>query len=86
VDSKDLAMTKQELINWGLRHGYAHDKYGHMQKTEGESQTRLKLQEISVRFEIRYKIGGSNEWMKRKGGYYSKLTVNDKDQLCGLGR
>jgi hypothetical protein len=85
-------MTKDEVIQWAVRHGFTSDKYGHMQKTRANGDRfRLKLQDKSWRYEKRISFGQLNideykhpdEWMRLTSGYYSHTTMDGKDKIKG---
>lgn len=74
-------MTRQELEQWTVRHGYVKDRYGHYQRqTENRSVRRIKLSRVSVRLEVKSGHG----WVRLRSGYYKNISLNDNDQLCGL--
>jgi hypothetical protein len=80
-------MTKDDLIKWLLSKGYHVDKFGHYQKTKDNGvKYRYKIQNISVRYESQAKIGDKNEWLRIASNYLKNLSINDKDQICGLKR
>jgi hypothetical protein len=84
-------MTKQELIEWALRHGYTKDKYGHLQKTRDNVTHRLKLQATSARIERQLVFEHNmfrdrrTEWYRIRSGYYKNLSINpENDKLVGM--
>jgi len=80
-------MTKQEFINWAKDRGYTQDKFGHLQKTLGSDYIRLKLSSTAVRYERQIIFSdGKHEWVRIYSGYFSKLSINSKNQLVGLKR
>jgi hypothetical protein len=84
-------LTKTELTQWLLTKNYKPDKFGHYQKTleiNGQSKTyRYKIQDISTRYEVKIKYSdGHSDWLRLASGYYKDLSINDKQQICGLKR
>lgn len=83
-------MNVTELTQWLESKGYNRDIYGHYQKEDSNGKVyRFKLQDNSVRHEVKITIPGSeyskpkNEWLRIRSGYYKNLSlVNDK--LHGL--
>ena len=78
-------MTREELYRWAERHGFAKDRYGYYVKGEGEGAVRLVIR-AALRWETRHNICGKNEWIRIRSAYVKSLSLNDKDQLCGLKR
>jgi len=81
-------MTREQIIEWGKRHGWALDKFGHLRKTFGNGeQFRLKLQDNSLRRERRIHFPASkysparSEWMRVSGGYYKDASLTAEDKL-----
>jgi len=70
---------KEILFDWLLRNGWNWERYGHFRK----GNYRMKLQVNSVREEYRNALG---EWRRTRSGNYSKLTVDENDQLVGLSK
>jgi len=88
-------VTKQQVIDVLLAHGYEKDKFGHYQKTThngSENKTyRYKLSGVLARKEVQAKIGGKNEWLRVSSQYYGKLTIGTsnpggKPILQGMSR
>lgn len=91
IKNKEIVeiMTKQELINWLESKGYHKDNYGHYQKTFEATKFRMKLQDISARYEKQITLTGYNgkpkhEWIRIRSAYYKDLSINDKGQLSGM--
>lgn len=71
-------MTRDEFIIWAERHGFRKDRYGHLVRdlsSTGGDVRRLKMSKSKVRFEIRAEIGGRNEWIRLRSGYFSKMSL-----------
>ena len=79
-------MTKQELENWLINKGYSKDKFGHYQKTIGETTVRYKMQAFSVRYERQARIVAHNEWLRLASGYYKNLSITLEGKLAGMER
>lgn len=77
-------MTRQDLHDWLTRHGYsptARNTNAYV-KTE---RRRYRLTDLGLRFETQViHSDGSKEWIRIRSAYYKNLTLNDKDQLCGM--
>ena len=84
---KKTGMTKAQIVEWAERHGWRQDKYGHMQKTIGDREYRLKLQDTSLRREVKIKFEkqeyspARSEWMRIGGGYYKDAHLMPDDKL-----
>lgn len=76
-------MTLQEMFKYAMKsNGWTDDAWGSLRFTNKNSELfRLKFQKISVRFEIRRKIGNKNEWLKIWSGYFKNLTVDVLDKI-----
>ena len=79
-------MTRQELENWLISKGYTRDKFGHYQKTIGETIIRYKMQANSVRYEKQARIVNHNEWLRFVSGYYKSLSITLEGKLTGMKR
>ena len=78
-------ITKEELIEWAKRHGFSNDRFGHYQRETGiGSIYRLKLSNISARYEKKIALSNKNEWIKLASGYYKNLSIMPDDKLSGL--
>lgn len=85
-------MTKQEFIAWAKSRGWESDRWGNLQKSmkkKGELHDticdyRYKLCPRVVRLEVKIKIGDTNEWIRIRSGYYSKLSLNEGGKIVGL--
>jgi len=65
------------LFSWLFRTGWEKDRYGNFKK----DNYRIKPQENSVRYEFKNSLG---QWQRLRSSYYSKLSINEDGQLCGL--
>lgn len=72
-----MAITREELVAWGTRNGWALDSWGHLKKEFGDELHRLKLSNIAVRHEVKSQWG----WIHLSSSYYKKLTITDNDKL-----
>ena len=77
-------MKREELENWLISKGYSKDKFGHYQKTVGETTVRYKMQAFSVRYERRARIVDHNEWLRLASGYYKSLSFTAESKLAGI--
>lgn len=76
-------MTKRQLIDWALAHGWTQDRFGHLQRITQDLSAvtyRLKLSSIAVRYET--KVGAS--WVRLRSAYYSKLSVSAEGKVVGM--
>ena len=66
-----IALEKSDV--WKL------DRYGHFQ-TVGNGQTyRLKMQDLSVRFEKKVLIGERAEWLNLASDYYRNVRLGERE-------
>lgn len=84
-------MTKDQVEAFLKNSGWEKDRYGHYRRTYpghpgevsgrlGPRYYRVRLQEISVRYEVQVVIedpfrGGRKEWIRVGGDYYSSCVV-----------
>jgi len=74
-------MNRSEFEAWCVRHDYKRDAYGHYQKIDRSgSVRRMKLSKVAARNEVKHGTG----WLRITSGYYSSLTLNERDQLVGM--
>ncbi len=55
------------------------DRYGHFQTMKGTQAYRLKMQDLSVRFEKRVMITGKAEWLNVVSDYYKNVSVGERE-------
>ncbi len=55
------------------------DRYGHFQTTNNDRVYRLKIQELSIRFEKKVLVWGKAEWMNVISDYYKNAVVGEHD-------
>lgn len=81
-------VTKQQITDWAIRHGYKPDKYGHLQHSGKVNGTRrIKLQDKSFRFEVKSEpVQGAASWTRLRTGYYATVTISKDDKLQGVIR
>ena len=65
------------LFDWLFRNGWEKDRYGNFKK----GNYRVKMQENSARYEFKNSLG---QWQRLRSCFYSKLSINEDGQLCGL--
>jgi hypothetical protein len=70
-------MSKQEVIDWALNHGWHRDNFGHVQMELRNTKYRLKLQKTSIRYEKQVTYSdGQHAWVRLTSVYYSELVNN----------
>ena len=76
-------ITKSQLEQWALRHGFCLDNYGHYQKVTTEGKIyRLSFNKLAVRYEVKIQ----NEWVRISSGYYKNISISSDDKLAGLSK
>ena len=55
------------------------DRYGHFQTVHNGQSYRLKVQELSIRFERKVLVAGKAEWMNIASDYYKNVTVGERE-------
>ena len=73
----------REIQAWALEHGYTQDRYGNLKKEHGGKQYRLKIQAVSVRYEVRTESG---DWVRIRGGYFKDITITPEGKIAGMRR
>ena len=73
-------ITKDQLIDWAQANGWRLDRFGHLQKTNGSAQYRLKLSRIAARYETKTSHG----WIRLRSGYYRDLVITADGRLAGM--
>ena len=63
----------------GISNVWKKDRYGHFQTTKDEQAYRLKMQELSVRFEKRMSIAGKAEWVNVVSDYYWNIRIGERE-------
>ncbi len=53
------------------------DRYGHFQAKSGDQSYRLKMQDISIRFEKKVIIVGKSEWLNVVSDYYRNVRLGE---------
>ena len=81
ITLKGQIMTREDVIQWALRHNFTPDKFGHFQKQDKDgSKLRIKMQDYSIRYER--KSIGYGQWFNIRSEYICHLTVNpETDKL-----
>jgi hypothetical protein len=75
-------MTRDELILWATRNGWALDRWGHLKKEFRNGTHRIKLSRIAARHEISTPFG----WARLTSGYLKALTITPDDKIAGMTR
>lgn len=55
------------------------DRWGHFQTTKGEQSYRLKMQELSIRFEKKVLVAGRAEWINIISDYYRNVRLGERE-------
>lgn len=55
------------------------DRWGHFQTKNGDQAYRLKMQDLSIRFEKKVTIGGKAEWLNLASDYYRNVRIGERD-------
>lgn len=55
------------------------DRWGHFQTVHNGQTYRLKMQELSIRFERKVLVAGKAEWMNIASDYYKNVTVGERE-------
>ncbi len=79
-------LTKDLLGNWLFDKGYTRDRFGHYQRTDGETTYRFKMLANSVRYEKQIYVVDKNEWMRIMSGYYKNLSITSEGKIAGMKR
>lgn len=81
-------MTRQELENWLESKGYVRDRWGHYKANNGKVRFKMQAKSCRIEKQIHHPAGNyspaKNEWMRMRSAFYSKLSINDKNQLSGM--
>lgn len=76
---------KAEAIRaWALAKGYTQDRHGNLKMTVSSGkQYRLKIQALTVRYEVRTESGG---WVRIRGGYLKDIYFTPEGKIAGMRR
>ena len=55
------------------------DRYGHFQTVHNGQSYRLKMQELSVRFEKKVLVAGRAEWVNIVSDYYRNTRLGERE-------
>lgn len=55
------------------------DRYGHFQTVHNGQTYRLKMQELSIRFEKKVLVGGRAEWVNVVSDYYRNVRLGERE-------
>ena len=55
------------------------DRYGHFQTAHNGQSYRLKMQELSVRFEKKVLVAGRAEWVNIVSDYYRNTRLGERE-------
>jgi len=66
-----IALEKSDV--WKL------DRYGHFQTVNDGQSYRLKMQDLSIRFEKKVLIGERAEWLNLASDYYRNVRLGERE-------
>jgi len=66
-----IALEKSDV--WKL------DRYGHFQTVNDGQSYRLKMQDLSIRFEKKMLVGGRAEWVNMISDYYRNVILGERE-------
>ena len=55
------------------------DRYGHFQTVHNGQTYRLKIQDLSIRFEKKMLVGGRAEWVNAVSDYYRNVRLGERE-------
>ena len=55
------------------------DRYGHFQTVNDGQSYRLKMQDLSIRFEKKVAIGGTAEWLNVVSDHYRNVRLGERE-------
>ena len=55
------------------------DRYGHFQTVHDGQSYRLKMQDLSIRFEKKVLIGERAEWLNLASDYYRNVRLGERE-------
>jgi len=55
------------------------DRYGHFQTVHNGQTYRLKIQDLSIRFEKKMLVGGKAEWVNMISDYYRNVRLGERE-------
>ena len=55
------------------------DRYGHFQTVHNGQTYRLKMQELSIRFERKMLVAGRAEWVNMISDYYRNVRLGERE-------
>jgi hypothetical protein len=88
-------LKRIEVEMWAMKHGFQKRGFHFYRERSDGSIVRLKMQPISVRYEVEviFKIKDDEgkdkvekKWEKLSFAYYKDLSINEDDILIGLKR
>ncbi len=74
-----MATKKEVTFALGISRVWKRDRYGHFQTTNNDQVYRLKIQELSIRFEKKVLVGGKAEWLNVISDYYKNAVVGERE-------
>ena len=73
-----------------LENGWNQDRWGHYQLAVNDKQYRMKLQDKTLRHEVRITSEATaysrkkNEWVRIRSGYYGQLSIVTLEDGCKI--
>ena len=55
------------------------DRWGHFQTVNDGQSYRLKMQDLSIRFEKKVLVGGRAEWVNMVSDYYRNVRLGERE-------
>ena len=74
-----MSNKSEVMFALGISNVWKKDRYGHFQTTKGEQAYRLKMQDLSIRFEKKVMVGGKAEWLNLASDYYKNVRIGDRE-------
>ncbi len=74
-----MSSKSEVTIALELSSVWKQDRYGHFQTTKGEQAYRLKMQDLSIRFEKKTLVGGRAEWVNLISDYYRNVRLGERE-------
>ena len=63
----------------GISNVWKRDRYGHFQTVHNGQTYRLKIQDLSIRFEKKMLVTGKAEWVNMVSDYYRNVRLGERE-------
>ena len=73
---------RTDIVNWLDANGWKGNRFGHYQKEMNGNTYRMKVQQTSLRYEVKSGTG----WVRLRSGYFKDLSITSDGKLSGLKR